>query len=46
MNGFCHIEIPCTDFGKIGKFYTDVFGWKVTEAPEMFSAGKLPRLRK
>ncbi|PKK82408.1 MAG: hypothetical protein CVT49_13805 [candidate division Zixibacteria bacterium HGW-Zixibacteria-1] len=35
MNGFCHIEIPCIDFEKIGKFYTDVFGWNVQVIPEM-----------
>jgi len=35
MHGFCHIELPCTDFAKIGKFYTDVFGWNVREIPEM-----------
>jgi len=35
MNGFCHIEIPCTDFAKVGIFYTDVFDWIVTEVSEM-----------
>jgi len=35
MNGFCHIEIPCTDLGKIAKFYENVFGWETTMMPEM-----------
>ncbi|MEW5925823.1 MAG: VOC family protein [Candidatus Zixiibacteriota bacterium] len=35
MHGFCHFEIPCTNFEKIGKFYTDVFGWNVQIIPEM-----------
>lgn len=35
MHGFCHIEIPCTDFEKIGRFYSDVFDWSVQVIPEM-----------
>ncbi len=35
MNGFVHVEIPTTDIEKSKKFYADVFGWKITEEPEM-----------
>lgn len=30
-----HIEIPATNSGAAGKFYGDVFGWKI-EADEMY----------
>jgi hypothetical protein len=29
MHGFCHIEIPTTDFEKSKEFYRTVFGWKM-----------------
>ncbi len=35
MNGICHVEIPCTDFEKVKKFYSDVFGWETQIIPEM-----------
>ncbi|SYZ74582.1 conserved hypothetical protein [Candidatus Zixiibacteriota bacterium] len=35
MNGFCHIEIPCTDLKRISKFYNSVFSWESKEYPEM-----------
>ena len=35
MHGICHVEIPCRDFEKTGKFYSAVFGWKVETAPGM-----------
>ena len=35
MNGICHVEIPCTDFEKVKKFYGDVFGWETQIIPEM-----------
>ena len=35
MNGICHVEIPCTDFEKVKKFYGDVFGWETQLMPEM-----------
>ena len=35
MNGICHVEIPCTDFEKMKKFYGDVFGWETQIIPEM-----------
>lgn len=35
MNGICHVEIPCTDFEKVKKFYDDVFGWKTDVMPQM-----------
>jgi uncharacterized protein len=30
-----HIEIPAQDSKKSGKFYEDLFGWKITTLPEM-----------
>jgi len=30
-----HIEISADDHKAAGKFYNDVFGWKVTDMPEM-----------
>ena len=35
MNGFCHIEIPCTDLNRVSKFYGDVFDWKSEHIPAM-----------
>lgn len=35
MNGICHVEFPCKDLEKIGKFYAAVFGWEVSAIPEM-----------
>lgn len=29
-----HIEIPSADLEKSGKFYHDLFGWKITAMPE------------
>ena len=30
-----HIEISAEDPNAAGKFYSDVFGWKITEMPEL-----------
>jgi predicted enzyme related to lactoylglutathione lyase len=30
-----HIEIPAADVEKAGKFYQDLFGWKIQPIPEM-----------
>jgi uncharacterized protein len=30
-----HIEIPAADSAKAGKFYADLFGWKIEHVPEM-----------
>ena len=30
-----HIEIPAVDFVKAGRFYADLFGWKIQQMPEM-----------
>jgi predicted enzyme related to lactoylglutathione lyase len=30
-----HIEIPALDSRKAGKFYEDLFGWKIEHVPEM-----------
>ncbi len=30
-----HIEIPAADLEKTGKFYQDLFGWKIQHIPEM-----------
>ena len=29
-----HIEIPATNPGAVGTFYSDVFGWKIETNPE------------
>ena len=29
-----HVEIPAVDFEQSGKFYQQLFGWKVTHIPE------------
>lgn len=45
-NEIVHIEIPAADLKGSGKFYADLFGWKVEEIPEMdyviFEAGEGP----
>jgi predicted enzyme related to lactoylglutathione lyase len=35
MHGICHIEIPCSDFDRVAKFYHTVFDWKVDRIPGM-----------
>jgi len=30
-----HIEIPSSNFEESGKFYHELFGWKITPMPEM-----------
>jgi len=36
MNGkVVHFEIPAKDLSRARAFYSDVFGWKMTEVPEM-----------
>ena len=35
MNKVIHFEIPFDDQGRAKKFYQDVFGWQITEYPEM-----------
>ena len=30
-----HIELSASDRNTAGKFYKDVFGWKITDVPEM-----------
>ena len=30
-----HIEIPTADADESGKFYSQLFGWKITSVPEM-----------
>ena len=30
-----HIEIPSRDHAEAGKFYSELFGWKMTPVPEM-----------
>ena len=30
-----HIEIPTSDVSRSGKFYADLFGWKIETVPEM-----------
>jgi len=33
--GIVHVEIPAKDGKSAGKFYQDLFGWKLQEIPEM-----------
>lgn len=33
--GIVHVEIPAADAKVSGKFYQDLFGWKLQEIPEM-----------
>ncbi len=35
MKGICHVEFPCQDMEKAGKFYADVFGWEITPMPQI-----------
>lgn len=39
-----HIEFPAEDRGKLGQFYSNIFGWELQEFPEMnyttFSSGE------
>lgn len=30
-----HVEIPSKDLKKNSKFYADLFGWKITDVPEL-----------
>jgi predicted enzyme related to lactoylglutathione lyase len=32
-HGIVHFEIPANDPEKLSKFYTDLFGWKITHYP-------------
>jgi len=34
-NGFVHIELGTDDVGKAKKFYKSLFGWKITDVPDM-----------
>ena len=33
MDRVCHFEIPFADKGRATKFYQDVFGWQISDAP-------------
>jgi predicted enzyme related to lactoylglutathione lyase len=33
MDRVCHFEIPFSDQERVTKFYQDVFGWRVSQAP-------------
>lgn len=35
MDKVVHFEIPADDMARAKKFYTDVFGWQVTDVPQM-----------
>jgi predicted enzyme related to lactoylglutathione lyase len=42
---FVHIELSTDDVAKASSFYTDLFGWKITETPMAYSliaTGKAP----
>jgi hypothetical protein len=46
-HSICHIEIMATDLAKAQKFYSELFGWKITAwkgSPDylMFDTGKEP----
>jgi uncharacterized protein len=34
-NTICHFDIPCDDPEAAGKFYAELFGWKVVPVPNM-----------
>ena len=33
MDRVCHFEVPYTDKDRASKFYQDVFGWQIADAP-------------
>ena len=33
MDRVCHFEIPFDDKTRVGKFYQEVFGWQIQDAP-------------
>jgi len=35
MNSVVHFEIPAENIRRAQKFYSDVFGWKITDMPDM-----------
>lgn len=35
MDRVCHFEIPFSDKGRAQKFYADVFGWQISDVPNM-----------
>ena len=35
MDKVVHFEIPCDDYERAINFYTDVFGWKFNDVPNM-----------
>jgi predicted enzyme related to lactoylglutathione lyase len=35
MDAVVHFEVPADDLSRAKKFYTEVFGWKLTDVPEM-----------
>ena len=35
MDKVVHFEIPYDDKGRASKFYSEIFGWKLLEIPEM-----------
>ena|SRR3990167_9059357 len=35
MDSVVHFEIPFDDAARVKKFYTDSFGWKITDVPGM-----------
>ncbi len=35
MDKVVHFEIPADDMSRVKKFYTDAFGWKLEDVPEM-----------
>ena len=35
MDRVVHFEIPYDDKGRASKFYSEIFGWKIFDIPEM-----------
>ena len=35
MHNICHFEIPADDVRRAKKFYTELFGWKIEDYPDM-----------
>ena len=33
MDRVCHFEVPYADKARVSKFYQDVFGWQISDAP-------------
>lgn len=39
-HNICHVEIPCKNIARARKFYSDIFGWKITDFGGMYAMFK------